>query len=119
MKTTVSIYDFRDTFKRSDTYKDNFSYEGLSALYDYLIELEESTGEEMDFDMVSICCEYAEYSDAIEAASEYFEFEGMKFNKDGDEMETREDVEKKALEFLQDRTQVIEMDNGGIIIQQF
>lgn len=118
MKTNVSIYDFRDAFKRSDTYKDNFSYEGLEALYNYLIELEESTGEELNFDMVGIACEYAEYKNAIEAASEYFEFEGMKYNEDGDEEETADEVEKKALEFLNNRTQVIEFD-GGIIIQQF
>ena len=114
----VSVYDFRDTFKRSDTYKDNFSYDGLTALYDYLIQLEDDTGVEMDFDMVSLCCDYSEFDSATEAASEYFEFEGMKFNKDGDEMETRDEVEKKALEFLNDQTQVIEFD-GGIIIQQF
>ena len=32
----VSVYDFRDRFLSSDTYKNNFSYEGLTALYDYL-----------------------------------------------------------------------------------
>jgi len=119
MKQNVSLETFKETFATApENYRDHFSNEGLEALYNYLIEYEESTGEEMDFDMVGLCCDFTEYKDAIEAASEYFEFEGMKFNKDGDEMETRDEVEKKALEFLNERTQVIEFD-GGIIIQQF
>lgn len=40
---------------------------------------------------------------AIEEASEHFEFEGMRYNKDGDELNTAEQVEKKAVKFLKDR----------------
>ena len=60
MKTNVSEYDFRDAFLSSSR-KDNFSYEGLTALYNYFIEYEESCDTEIDFDMVAICCEYSEY----------------------------------------------------------
>ena len=40
MKETVTVYRFRDAFKQSDTYKNNFSYEGLHALFEYFEELE-------------------------------------------------------------------------------
>lgn len=46
--------------------------------------------------------------DAIEEANEYFEFEGMKYNEDGDEMETADEVEKKAVKFLQERGFIID-----------
>lgn len=37
---------------------------------------------------------------AIELASEFLEFEGMLFDEDGNEKETAEQVEKKAIDFL-------------------
>lgn len=116
MKQNVTFSDFCDSF--GDTYKNNFTYEGKKALYDYLLEYEDATGEEIELDPIALCCDYSEYDDAIEAASEYFEFEGMTFDDEGGELETREEVEKKAIEFLQDRTMVIEFE-GGIIIGQF
>jgi hypothetical protein len=30
-------------------------------LFDYLEEYEESTGEDIEFDMVALCCDYTEY----------------------------------------------------------
>lgn len=116
MIKTINFSEFCDSF--SDTYKNNFTYEGKRALFDYLEEYEYSTGEQVELDTVALCCEYTEYSDLIECASEYFEFEGMAYGEDGGELETREEVEEKAREFLQDRTTLIEFD-GGIIIQNY
>jgi hypothetical protein len=59
MKTTVSRYDFERAFVDADR-KDNFTYEGLAVLFDYLEELEASTGEEIELDVIAICCEYNE-----------------------------------------------------------
>ncbi len=63
MKTTISKYDFERAFIDADR-KENFSYEGLGLLFDYFEEYEESTGEEIELDVISICCEYSE--DTIE-----------------------------------------------------
>jgi hypothetical protein len=59
MKTTVSRYDFERAFIDANS-KDQFSYEGLAVLFDYLEELEASTGEEIELDVIAICCEYTE-----------------------------------------------------------
>lgn len=40
---------------------------------------------------------------ALDEAMNFFEFEGMKFNEAGDEMETAEEVEEKAVKFLEER----------------
>lgn len=45
IKQTVNFSQFCDSF--SDTYKDNFSYEGKRALFDYLEDLSEDTGIEV------------------------------------------------------------------------
>ena len=57
MKTTVSLYDFRREFAQCRP--DNFSYEGLSILFEYLEELGDSCGEELELDVIAICCDYS------------------------------------------------------------
>lgn len=41
-----------------------------------------------------------ERKNAIELANEFFLFEGMLFDADGNELETAEQVEQKAIKFL-------------------
>ena len=117
MKATLTKSNFRDGFRDCNR-QDQFSYEALGALYDYLVDYEDSCDTELEFNPIAFCCEFTEYADATEAASEYFEFEGMAFDDNGAELETAEDVEKKALKFLEDRAIVIEF-NKGVIIQNF
>ena len=60
MKTTVYRSEFHDYFTRSDTYKNQFSYDARNIIFDYFDEYEESTGESIEFDLVAICCDFAE-----------------------------------------------------------
>jgi hypothetical protein len=79
MKTDVSFSMFCDEFKNS-SYKNNFSYDGLRALYDYLIDYEENTGTEIELDVVALCCDYTEYEDiydVIDAYSLVLDLEGL------------------------------------------
>ena len=59
MKKTIDKYEFvRDM---DEYYRGNgFSYDGLLTLYDYLEELEEEMGEELEFDVVALHCQYEE-----------------------------------------------------------
>ena len=61
IKQTVTESDFRDAF--APIRPDNFTYEGLGALYEYLEELSEDTGEDIELDVIAICCDYTEYSE--------------------------------------------------------
>lgn len=110
MKTTVTVSDFRDAFR---TYgrEDAFSYKGLGALFEYLEELEKDLRGEMELDVVSICCDYAEYSSALEAAQELI----SNYEPDGDD---EEEIEEQALAALQEETTVIEFE-GGEVVQSF
>jgi|TARA_B100001094_G_C18011199_1_gene710193 hypothetical protein len=71
MKETVTVFRFRDAFKQSDTYKNNFSYEGLHALFEYFEQLEDDIGEEIELDVVAICCEYTEYDSLEDFNADY------------------------------------------------
>jgi hypothetical protein len=76
MKTTVSRYDFERAFVDADR-KENFSYEGLAVLFDYFESYEEETGQEIELDVIAICCEYNEdYPDDI-IANYSIDVEGM------------------------------------------
>jgi hypothetical protein len=51
MKTTVNQYDFIEAFHRYDRYE-QFGYDALCSLFDYMEQLEEDTGEEMELDVL-------------------------------------------------------------------
>lgn len=107
MKTAVSIYDFHDWFSKSETYGNKFSYEGQNALFDYLEDYEDQTGETINFDPIALCVEFTEWDNALDCAVEH----GYGREKPDPE---------NPLEWLQDRTQVIEIpDSSRIIIQDF
>ena len=104
MKDTINKDQFRNWFRSSEQYRRTFSYEGLSALFDYLEEMEESTGEELEFDPVALCCEFEEY-DTFE-----------EFQEDYNNINSFEELEEK--------TTVIRIGHTGypsssFIIQQF
>ena len=109
---TVNFSSFCDAWNRSDDRKNSFSYQGKRALFDYLEEHSESTGEPVELDIIALDCEYVEYENAIEAWRVY---EG--YSAPGEE--EKEDItEEEALEYLNNNTQVITFD-GGIIIANF
>ena len=59
MKQTINASAFIDAFHAFKRY-DQFGYEALEILFSYLDELERDTGEELELDVIAICCEYAE-----------------------------------------------------------
>ena len=57
--------------------KNQFSFEGLKALYDYLTNMEDDIGEEIEFDPISFCCEYSEYENFEELKNNYSDIENF------------------------------------------
>tara|TARA_R100001594_G_scaffold74210_1_gene108808 strand:+ start:137 stop:433 length:297 start_codon:yes stop_codon:yes gene_type:complete len=98
MYSNIAFYQFNDWFE--DHRPNNFSYEGRSALFNYLEELENETGDRIRFDPIAFCCEYTEYNNLKEVQENY----------DGIE----------NLEKLKANTTVIEIENSEkLIIQNF
>ncbi len=60
MKKSMDRYEF--IFEMDGYYRNAFSFEGLNCLYDYLLELEEEFGEELEFDPVALHSQYSEMS---------------------------------------------------------
>jgi len=119
MKQTVSYYGFVDTFM--SIRPENFSRQALTAMFEYFEEYEDSSGEEMELDVVAICCDFSEYDSAIAAAREMSDFEPDAQRDDftsDEEDEYLECLEKEAMEYLENHTTVIRFD-GGIVVASF
>lgn len=102
MKQTITETMFHDAF-RDYGRTDNFSYEARCALFEYLEQLEEDTGEELELDVIALCCDYSEMT--LEEINQDYsqEFEDM----------------DEAIERLQDYTTVIPVDDDSVIVQGF
>ena len=99
MKTTITYNEFQNAFLSSDSYRNQFSFEGLMALFDYLEEFENSIGEEIEFDMIGIACEFTEYDNL-------------------DDYNTQHDTEYASLEDLQvDGVDVIQSDHQDSVMR--
>jgi len=99
MKKTVNFYEFSQWFEKNRP--NNFTRVGLRELFDYLEQLEEDCGKEINFDPIALCCEYTEYDNIAELHLEY-------------DSEDYPDIDS-----LYDHTQVIPVGLEGFIIQQF
>ena len=105
MKTIVSEYQFVDAFRLCGR-ETQFSVPARRALFDHFENIEQWTDTEITLDPIGICCDFAEYPSALSAAEAY----GFKDGIDS--------KEESALEWLQNRTQVVQFE-GGLVIQQF
>ncbi len=96
----MTEFSFCDWFQKSAERKNQFSYYGLKALFEYFEELEDSTGETIDFDMIAICCEFTEYDSLKEYNDDYGK-------------------ECKEIEEIAEDTTLIKIDDERFIILQY
>lgn len=114
MKKTLSTYEIA-TLLHSDE-NAGFSYAGARALAEHLEQLEQDTGEEMEFDRVAIRCDFAEHSSLEAWAEDYFS--NWQFDlgvEPEDDADTVADIIRKH---IQENGTLIEFA-GGIIVSAF
>ena len=109
MKQTINISDFRDAFKRMNR-ENQFSYEGLGVLFDYLEECEQDCGEEYELDVIALCCDFAEGSWQSIASDYRIEI---------DETENEEEQQEQVRQYLEDEGVLIGEVTGGFVYRQF
>ena len=105
MIRTINQYDFIDAFKKMGR-ENNFSYDGLVALHEYLEMLEDDLGQPIELDVIALCCEYTEYDNLEEFKADY----GREFSN----------IDKRFKYSIEDTTTMIPIEGtDGFIIQQF
>lgn len=63
MYQSINESEFRSAF-HSMGRGGQFSYEGLTILFEGLEQYEQDTGEEIELDVIALCCEYSELSES-------------------------------------------------------
>jgi|DEB0MinimDraft_6_1074348.scaffolds.fasta_scaffold07398_6 hypothetical protein len=115
MKNTLSTYDVATAlFKDKHA---NWSLGGALALAEYLEEYEESTGEELELDVIALRCDFSEYKSLKDWQVEFTDG-----NSDLDQSlaEAKNDDERDDLviEYIEERGTLLRFD-GGIIVSTF
>ena len=110
MYQTINFYDFCDAF-RSHGRENQFSYEALSVLFDFFEAFEDDTGEQIELDVIAICCEFSEDS-FVEIAENY--------DIDLTDCDDTEEKISTVEEYLNDNTYIAgETGAGTFVYQQF
>ena len=105
IQTIDNASQFRDEFHRCGR-GDQFSYEGLGILFDYLDDM----GEDVELDVVGLCCEYAE---------DHFESIAEDYSIDIEDL-TEAKAKQAVMDYLCDNTYVVgETSSGAFVYQQF
>jgi hypothetical protein len=120
MKMTL---DTRQVANYLATDKDaNWSYSGALALAEYLEEMEESTGEEIELDACAIRCDFSESASLQDWLADYYgqplaaALESAGIDLEGEEDD--DEIDDLIRDFIADNGQLIEFE-GGIIVSCF
>ena len=97
---TIGQSEFQDGLKGEYF---SFSYEATEALYNCYEDMSDDLSEPIEFDPIAIRCEWSEYDTLAEA----YELYNDTVSKD------------EMLEYFNDNTQIIELDNGHVLVSEF
>lgn len=102
MKITVTESMFKDQFVAMGR-KDQFSYEALGLLFDYLEECDS----DYDLDVIELCCDYSE--DSAESIAQTYSIE----------CDDPEDLESVVEDYLSEHMLLIGKTAEGFLYQVF
>ena len=106
-----SVHQFREAFRLAGR-MDQFSYEGLEVLFDYLDNLSEDTGEPIELDVVALCCDYYELS--IQEVIDNYNIDVSEVDEDD-----LGALDFAVREYLEDNTSVCGQVSGGFVYAAF
>ena len=95
-----------------------FGYKGWNAIGDYLEQLSEDIGEDVEIDIVGICCEYYSADDAEDFWYQFGQEIGYPTREEWDCLGTGEKLEAIE-EYLRENTFVVICEEDCIIWQAF
>ena len=114
MKEEISFNVFRDRFRSVRPL--NFTYDGLRALFDYLEQYEEETGQDLELDVIALCCEYSEYESLNEYLKDYnTDIEKTDYTEE-DGTFNEEKFKEAVLNEIMDKTTFIKINDDSFII---
>lgn len=106
---------------RQDEYA-GWSYHGATALVEYLENLEEDLGEEINFNVVDFRCEFSEFHSVQDWLTSNFGRplkDALKFADIDCDLSSDYDVDESISEFIRDRGTLVEFEGGIIVSSNF
>lgn len=115
MKQSIGFSQFINAFNAHDRLRTedkggNFDYDGARILFDYLENWEQETGEEIELDVISLCCDYSQ-SNFLDVARDY--------QIDISECADDEELRDLVADYLRENTTVCGQTDDFIVYQQF
>ena len=102
-----NVSQFREAFRLAGR-GDQFSYEGVEVLFDYLDNLSEDTGEPIELDVIALCCDY--YESSIQELIDNYNIDLSEVDEDDPDS-----IIEVVREYLEDNTSVCgEVSNGFV-----
>ena len=99
---------------------DSFGYNGWRAIGDYLEELSNDLGKNIEIDIIAICCEYSMAESTKDAYMQYDHLHGVDLPDEEDWEEMTEEKKLEAIEeFLRNRSSVVVCEDDLIIWEAF
>ena len=106
-----NAYQFREAFRLAER-MNQFSYEGLEVLFDYLDNLSEDTGESIELDPVALCCDY--YESSIQELIDNYNIDLSEVDEDDPDS-----IIEVVREYLLDNTSVCGEVSDGFVYAAF
>ena len=106
-----NVHQFREAFRLAGR-GDQFSHEGLEVLFDYLEEYSDSAGENVELDVVALCCDY--YESSIEELIDNYNIDPSEVDEDDPDS-----IIEVVRQYLEDNTSVCGQVNGGLVYAAF
>ena len=106
-----NVYQFREAFRLAGR-MDQFSYEGLEVLFNYLDELSECIGEPIELDVVALCCDY--YESSVEELIDNYNIDLSEVDEDDPDS-----IIEVVRKYLEDNTSVCGQVYGGFVYAAF
>jgi hypothetical protein len=107
MKQTIGLSQFTDAFM--SIRPNNFTYDGLVLLFDWIEQQEQDTGMEQELDVIAICCDFEELT---------MEEIIRQYNIETDQIEDDE-IDDHVMNYLNDETIVIGKTDDTIVFLSF
>ena len=99
--TISTAYELQAEFNRYDR-SENFTPAGVRVLFDYLEEISEGSGEDINLDIIGLCCEYSE--DTFEDIAANYRIDLT--DRYGEIIDDVEEIKRIVLDYLNNNTVV-------------
>ena len=106
-----NVHQFRESFRLAGR-MEQFSYEGLEVLFDYLDNLSEDTGESIELDVITLCCEY--YESSIQEVIDNYNIDLSEVDEDDPDA-----IIEVVREYLEENTSVCGEVSDGFVYAAF